>query len=315
MLHGSPSTSKSSIIRQIAKEANFKVIDLRLSQCDPVDLMGIPHFENGRASYTPFDTFPIEGDEIPEGYSGWLLFLDEFNSCNRSVQAAAYKITLDRMVGQHNLHPQVRIALAGNLSTDNAIVNEMSTAMQSRLVHLEVKMTKDDWVSWATDNCIDSRVISFIEYRPSLLNHFDPNHNDKTYPCPRSWEFTSKIIKGHSLDRKLLPLIQGAIGEGTGLEFFNFCSLVNELPSTQTILNDPVNTTIPNEPSHKYALTGMVVETMTVDNAPTLFQFIERFPLEYQYLIIRMAIRSKPKLLSVPVIDQWVETNAKRFIK
>jgi MoxR-like ATPase len=35
---GSPGIGKSDIIRGIAKQFRLKVIDLRLSQCDPTDL-------------------------------------------------------------------------------------------------------------------------------------------------------------------------------------------------------------------------------------------------------------------------------------
>lgn len=38
MVHGSPALGKSSIVKQIAKKFNLKLIDLRLSQCDPTDL-------------------------------------------------------------------------------------------------------------------------------------------------------------------------------------------------------------------------------------------------------------------------------------
>ena len=93
MIHGSPAVGKSSIVLDVAKEYNLKVIDLRLSQCDPTDLMGFPdiarNLHRPKAGYVPMETFPIEGDEIPEGYSGWLLFLDEFNSAPPAVQAAA----------------------------------------------------------------------------------------------------------------------------------------------------------------------------------------------------------------------------------
>jgi len=37
-LLGSPGCGKSALIHQIAEEFNLKVIDLRLSQCDPTDL-------------------------------------------------------------------------------------------------------------------------------------------------------------------------------------------------------------------------------------------------------------------------------------
>ena len=37
-IHGSPSIGKSSIIHQIANKHKLKMIDIRLSQCDPTDL-------------------------------------------------------------------------------------------------------------------------------------------------------------------------------------------------------------------------------------------------------------------------------------
>lgn len=90
MLVGSPGTGKSMIVQDIAESYGLKLIDMRLSQCDPTDLMGFPNInKEGRAGYAPMETFPIEGDPLPEGYSGWLLFLDEFNSAPPSVQAAA----------------------------------------------------------------------------------------------------------------------------------------------------------------------------------------------------------------------------------
>ena len=89
MLTGSPGMGKSAIVKDIAKTYNLKLIDLRLSQCDPTDLMGFPSIQGQRAGYLPMETFPLEGDPIPEGYSGWLLFLDEFNSASIAVQAAA----------------------------------------------------------------------------------------------------------------------------------------------------------------------------------------------------------------------------------
>lgn len=87
MIHGSPAVGKSSVVRQVANKFGLKLIDLRLSQCDPTDLMGFPSIIGERAGYKPMDTFPIEGDPLPKGYNGWLLFLDECNSAPKAVQA------------------------------------------------------------------------------------------------------------------------------------------------------------------------------------------------------------------------------------
>ena len=89
LLIGSPGIGKSQIIQAVADEYGLKVIDLRLAQCDPTDLGGFPTVEGGRADYLPMKHFPIEGDPIPKGYNGWLLFLDELTSAPTSIQSAA----------------------------------------------------------------------------------------------------------------------------------------------------------------------------------------------------------------------------------
>ena len=185
MLSGSPGIGKSHIVHQIAAEYGLKVIDLRLAQCDPTDLAGFPTITGEKASYKPMDTFPIEGDDIPKGYNGWLLFLDELNSAAPSVQASSYKIILDRMVGNHNLHKNVAIVAAGNLETDNAIVQPMSTALQSRMAHLELVVDAKEWVEWASSHGIDYRITSYINFKPDALYTFSPDHTDKTYASPR----------------------------------------------------------------------------------------------------------------------------------
>lgn len=38
MMVGSPAIGKSAIVHEIAKKYGLKLIDLRLSQCDPTDL-------------------------------------------------------------------------------------------------------------------------------------------------------------------------------------------------------------------------------------------------------------------------------------
>ena len=44
MIHGDPGIGKSDIVKAIAAAGKMEVIDIRLSQCDPTDLNGFPHF-------------------------------------------------------------------------------------------------------------------------------------------------------------------------------------------------------------------------------------------------------------------------------
>ena len=88
-LIGSPGVGKSDVIKQVAKSLNLKLIDFRLSTADPTDLSGLPFVDNGRSVFLPNEAFPIATDEIPDGFNGWLLFLDEISNAPMSVQAAA----------------------------------------------------------------------------------------------------------------------------------------------------------------------------------------------------------------------------------
>lgn len=88
MLRGSPACGKSALYRELAEEFNLLLIDKRLSQCDPTDLSGFPYIDDGKADYVPFRELPVEGDVVPEGYDGYLLLLDEFNSAvSPTIQA------------------------------------------------------------------------------------------------------------------------------------------------------------------------------------------------------------------------------------
>lgn len=339
MLHGSPAIGKSSIIHQIGEEHNLKVIDLRLSQCDPTDLNGFPTIDPAtkKAGYAPMETFPIAGDElpvkldedgkvilvedplnpgnkVPARYKGWILFLDELSSAPPAVQAAAYKIILDRMVGQHKLHKSVAVVGAGNLEGDNAIVHPMSTALQSRLVHLNLVLNAKEWLEWALDKGIDYRITSYIGFKPNALYTFDPNHTDKTYAAPRTWEFQSRLLEKLDLkDAQMLPLAAGTISEGVAREFLIFCKIFDELPTIDSIINSPQTVKVPGEPSVLWALTGAIGAHATRDNAGALMDYVKRIPVEFQVVALRDMVRRNKPLMTVAPVRDWIQSNANRL--
>lgn len=311
----SPGVGKSAIAAQIAEEQRLELIDIRLTQCDPTDLNGFPTLKEKKASYLPMDTFPIEGDELPEGKRGWLLLLDELPSAALAVQAAAYKLILDKMVGQHKLHPNVAIIAAGNKSTDRAIVNRMGTAMQSRMIHLGLDADVDAWKDWAIKEGIDHRILAYINFKPDALHKFDPNHNDSTFACPRTWEFLSKLIKKveGSLTGKL-PLVIGAVSEGIGREFVGFCDIYTKLPTIEHIEVSPMTVEISDEPSIRYALSGLVANYLNKQNVVQLIKFIERLPIEFQIICLQQSLKREPTLMTEPAITKWVQLNSKELL-
>lgn len=235
-LVGSPGVGKSSIANRTAQKINYKLIDFRLSQCDITDLNGLPFIDNGKASFKPFDVFPIEGTPLPEGKDGWILFLDELNAAMPSVQVAAYKLILDRMVGNHKLHKNVRIICAGNKATDNAVVNDLSSALRSRLITIEVEADAKNWLKWAENNGIDNRITAYITEYPERLFQFNPETDDGSFPCPRTWEMLSKIIKQLPDLTGYSELVVGIIGNAAH-DFMPYAKYSKAVPKFKDILD------------------------------------------------------------------------------
>lgn len=307
-LHSSPAIGKSSLAKQLALQYDLKVIDLRLTELDPTDLSGLPYFKDGKSSFLPFDTFPLTDTPIPDGYQGWLLLLDELNSAPQSVQAACYKLILDRMVGQHKLHDKVVMIACGNLETDNAIVTPLSSALISRFAHFDIELNVDDWLEWASKAGIDYRITAYINFKKTSLYTFKPEVTSP-YASPRTWEMVSKVIK--DIDEPSQLLVSSLIGDGVAMEFVNYLKLYQDLPTLESIIDRPLDTVIPKELATKWAIMSMITYSMTTDNCEPLVKFLQRMPMELQYCAMREIKYRNPVLLSK--MTTWVTQLAKEI--
>jgi len=313
----SPGMSKSAQIAQLAKENKLKLIDIRLAQCEPSDLNGLPfmNHETNKAQFFPFDMYPLEGQEVPDGYNGWLLLLDELGQAPVSVQSAAFKLILDRQVGMHNLHPKVAIVAAGNLKSDKAGVSKMSTALQSRMAHFELEMDHESWIDWANQNEVDHRIISYINFNPKHLHNFNPNHTDYTFACPRTWEFLSNIIKNEeTLDPNNLNIYSSVIGEGVAREFYAYTQIFEDLPTIKEIIANPFNASIGNEKSAKFAITGLVSSKMTKSNSEKLMQYLNRLPVEFQIICMKGLAKRTSSYYTFSGVAEWSAKIGHKFL-
>jgi hypothetical protein len=315
-LRSSPGLGKSSLIQQIAEDHNLQLIDIRLSQMEPTDLLGLPFREGDQAKYIPFNLFPLANHPLPTNQKGWLILLDEFSSASLAVQAAAYRLILDHQVGDYPLHPKARLICAGNLLSDKAIVTRLSTALQSRLCTLELIPCLKSWITWADLNNIDHRIKSFLNFKPEGLHRFNPNFEEESFPTPRTWEFLNRLLNLWStVTYEKLPLIAGVIGESMAREFYSFTQIYNQLPTLESIQANPTDVPIPNEPSIHFALSGMIAEHLSPTNVVPLMQFLERLGIDFQVITLRSAIAKTPALREAAPIRTWIRTNARERLQ
>lgn len=298
-LKGSPGIGKSSIFKSIADQFNLELIDIRLSAYEPSDINGLPNFEGNRAKFVPFDVFPLEDTPLPEGKSGWLVLLDELNSAHRDTLAAAYPVILDRMIGTQKLNDAAVVAAAGNLETDNAIVNNIGTALQSRMAHLQIDVDLESWVSnVAIPQKYDPRIMAYLNYMPSKLSDFRPDHTDQTYACPRSWEFVNSVISNEGALTELTPLLAGIIGTPAALDFVKFTEIYDTLVKVEDIVKDPNGLAIPTGAAERWGTLTHLVSSLEPNNFSPCIDYINRFPVDFKILAARMIIaadRDLPK--------------------
>lgn len=301
-IQGSPGIAKSAIVKEIANEYGLKLIDCRLSAMEPTDLMGLPWIQDGHAQFNPYSFFPLENTPIPEGYSGWLLFLDEMNSASKATQAAAYRVVLDREIGMHKLHSHCFVVAAGNKLTDNAIVNQLSTAMISRVIHLNMDVNFEDWRdNFAIPQRIDERVIAYLSMYPQRLMEFDPEREDQTFPSPRTWHFVSKLIKANNnkVDEASIPLLAGAITVEQAVAFVQFCKVYKDLLNIDTILKNP-DVDPPADLATLWATVIHLINKTNAQNFPKLVKFIDKLPATFQIVYLRSLKKLQKDLLMLP---------------
>jgi hypothetical protein len=320
-ISGPPGIGKSAMVAQAAKTYNMKLIDIRLSQLDSCDLNGFPTIGDQKATYTPMAMFPLETDPLPidengKEMAGWFLFMDEFNAGERPTQKAAYKVSLDKMHGDHKIHNRCLIIGAGNREEDNALVEEMGSATQTRMIHLELVSTPPEWLIYANKMKFDYRVTTYLQQNPMKLNTFDPNveTQEHTFPCERTWHFVSDLLKHCEIDSpEAKALIAGAIGSGPALEFLNWTAVFDKLPSIEEITTSPTTALLPEETGALFSLAGMLSSHATLTNLDALVTYMGRTPLEYQVVCFKYMNARDSSLFLQPILATWLIEHGERI--
>jgi hypothetical protein len=330
MLRGSPGLGKSAVIHQVAGDMNLLVIDARFAGYDPTDINGFPHLdvEKGIAQYYPLETFPLDNWDLPinpetgTSYAGWLLFADELNSAPPAVQAASYKLFLDRMVGQRKLHPKVYMAAAGNLDSDGAVTHEMSTALISRVINYQIRHDLKSWLDWAHPAGMHSLVTSYLEFRTANFYTFNPDEPNQPFASPRTWEFTNDFLKywetqNASISAKM-PTLVGTLGSGIATDFKAFANIRGKLPNRATVLGNPDNAPLPNDLGPLYAMTGALADWADPDdnaNVEAILKYTSRLqPADFQVTTIRNLNARNEKFKTHPEVQKWMLKNMDAFL-
>ena len=326
MLWGPPGVGKSQAVRQIAKELEIstgkrcRVTDVRLLLFNPIDLRGIPTANADKTLAVWLKPQIFQMDESSSVIN--ILFLDEISAAPTSVQAAAYQITLDRVVGEHKLPDNCIVIAAGNRTTDKSVAFKMPKALANRVLHIEVEGSFASWKEWAIQNGINEKVVGFLSFRTDYLMGFDSSSDDLAFATPRSWEMVSNLLNNVSDDvNKMYSLIAGLVGCGIALEFRTWERVYDQLPDIKDIF-DGKNPPMPKNTDAMYALTASMVnyarehknEIRRITNS---IIYADRMPPDFSVVLLKdyMYIEKdyKKTLMTIPEFNKWLSTKG-RFI-
>tara|TARA_R110000803_G_scaffold79057_3_gene144489 strand:- start:19691 stop:20689 length:999 start_codon:yes stop_codon:yes gene_type:complete len=307
MVWGQPGIGKSQIMLQVAKALDIPILDQRLAQMDPVDLRGIPYTKEIKGKVYTDWAMPGFLPRVDRDGENGILFLDELPSAPQANQAAAYQLILDRKLGDYELPEGWVVFGAGNLASHRAISVRMSSALANRFGHFEeLEVDKDEWNAWAINAKIDQDILSFINFRPGLLNDFNPDVH--AFPTPRSWEMLNRHMP-HLDNSNRFTTVKGFVGEGAASEFIAYYKHKRDLPDFSDILQNPTTAKIPEECSALYALAGMLASKADVNNFAILLKYMERIPAEYQVITIQDGLKHNPDLGETQEFIDWSVKN------
>ena len=302
-IHGSPGIGKSYIVADVAKKHELELVDIRLSQMDPVDLRGVPSIKDEQTVWMPPVFFPKDKDS--EG----ILFLDELNSAPPSVQAAIYQLVLNRKMGEYELPKGWRIVCAGNRVSDRGVVFRLPSPLVNRMVHLHVSARFEDFKLFAIKEKLHHFIIGFLGFRPDLLST-EPVIEDDANPAfatPRSYHMLSNILKANENIGEIASIIYGTIGYSSGIEFTSYVKVYEELPDVAAIY-EGIYPEIKNQPALLYALVSALVEYFDGSDAHKehLFAFSETLPTEFGVMLIKDVIVKDESIAMHSAFDNWL---------
>ena len=317
LVMGKPGQGKSAIVEQVCAKMEVDLITDNLVTADPTDEKGMPAIiedEHGgkQAVFLPFGTLLklIHADK-PTAH-----FADDLGHAAKMVQAAYMQIVHARKINDYKINDNVTFIAATNRKKDKAGVQSIISPLLDRYVTIvELINSMEDWVRWALKEKLPYEVISYIRYRPEVLDEFEPTPDMSQTPTPRGIHNIARMIEA-GLPRHLqLRLFAGTIGKKRATEFVGFLRIFQDLPDPDAVLMDPKNAKIPTEPGHLYALCGALSARATKNSMERLITYATRLETdqsagkEFSILLVKDAVAKNEKLCNTNAFTSWAVNN------
>lgn len=242
LIVGESGIGKTALAKTLAEKNKWSFITVDGNLLKEGEIGGLPTVESylkkdsdgnlieKKATIYAVHTKLKEIDEEVNKGNDVLLFIDEINRCEHTVQQELMNLILNREINGYRLANNVRILAAMNPSSkygsdfDYQVV-DMDAAQENRFVWLNMESDHRAWIKWAVTAEIDTKVIEFISTFPEYLHKIN---EDDISATPRSFERISKSYKIYKERKDEIPksvflnVLKGNVGRVIAEEFISF---------------------------------------------------------------------------------------------
>jgi len=259
LVQGHMGTGKSSLLGALSRELpNHTPCYF---DCTTKDLGDITIPNINTTNPTPFVTYATNEELGAHINSPIILMVDEYGKANPSVKLALLRLMLERKIGSYTLHPDSIIFATTNLGAEG-VGDLLPPHARNRITVVTARKPSNmEWIEWGINNEIDHTLLGWCKDNPQLFLSFedvrDPEENPYIYHpkaqraafvTPRSLEAASDWLKQRDKfdDQTLTAALMGTIGDRGAMDLMAFVKLADQLPSLQSIKDDPRNAKVPD---------------------------------------------------------------------
>ncbi len=242
LLVGESGIGKTALAKQLAAEHHWSLVVIDGNLLKEGEIGGLPTIEayagadrEGNTTERKTTVYAVHyklreiDAELAKGKTV-LLFIDEINRCEHTVQQELMNLILNREINGYQLSAEVKLLAAMNPSGkygsnfDYQVV-DMDAAQENRFVWLYMEPDYRQWTDWAMDTGLEPKVIEFISTFPEYLMK---TNEDGVSATPRSYERISKTLTLYLEKKDTIPrtvflnVLRGNVGNMIAEELLSF---------------------------------------------------------------------------------------------
>ena len=322
---GEPGIGKSSMLKVLQRK--YPDYEVAYIDCTLLDLgdFALPYtVEAGEGlkvtKFAPNARFKFHSDKPV------IIMLDEIGKAMKAVKNVLLTLMLEHRIGD-NYAPKGSIVFGTTNLLSDGVGDMLEAHARNRVALVTVrKPDADEWIEWALQNDIAPEVVAWVKQFPhALASYTDGSQKDNPYifnptragmgavVTPRSLEKASHIAKKRADlgDDLTISLLTGTIGESASRDMQAFFTVVDKLPTWESVISNPTGAKLPDDTVAKCILVFSAIARVEKDTLSKWLTYSKRMDMEWQALFATSVMKSPKQSFCVMNSDfkDWALKN------